>query len=87
MGNTHLGDEEGLTGVTDAPDQHAQRLELFVFRLLDTKIRREKIGFVPVVHLQSSKRTLNLTLGVEVNPPHPVGHNHTVRLVRRRLVP
>jgi hypothetical protein len=51
VGDANLGNEEGLTRVSDAPNELAQRLEVGVLDLLDTEIRREEVSLVPVVHL------------------------------------
>jgi hypothetical protein len=86
MRNSDLRDEERLSRVSDPADKLCEGLVVCILGLLDKQFRREEASLVPVVHLKTRPRALSLALRVAVDPAHPVRHNHSTLLWRRRLV-
>jgi hypothetical protein len=84
--NADLRDEERLSGVSYPADELRQWFVICVFGLLNEQLRREETGLVPVVHFESRPGSLSLSLGVAVDPPHSIRHDHGALLRRRRLV-
>jgi hypothetical protein len=61
MRDADLRDQKGLTRVTNTADELGEGFVIRLFSLLHQQLRREEASFVPIVHLQTRERSLNIT--------------------------
>ncbi len=76
MGNSHLRNKERLPRVANAPDELTEGLKVGILQTFDAQIRSKEVRLIPIIHLETAEGSLHSTLGIQVNPSHPIRHHH-----------